>query len=49
MNITKQKQTHRQKKLGGDSRGEGQYKGKGLRGTSYKDILYGTGNIANIL
>ena len=35
--------------------GEGQDKGRGLRGTnysvklSYKDILYNTGNIANIL
>ena len=39
----------------GEGRGEGQYRNTGLRGVNYyvqiklQDILYNTGNIANIL
>ena len=60
MNITKQKQSHRHgEQTGGYQWGEGceeqQYRGRGLRDItirykiSCKDILYNTGNIANIL
>ena len=56
----KQKQTHRYgEQTSGyqweEERGEGQYRGKRLRVKTivykirYKDILYNTGNIANIL
>ena len=58
VNITKKKQTQRYREQisgyqWGEGRGEGKYRGRGLRGTdykiSYRDILYNTGNIANVL
>ena len=59
VNITKKTQTHRYKEQTsgyqwGEGRGEGQYRGRGVRGTimckiTYKDILYNMGNIASIL
>ena len=60
MNITKKKQIHRYRGQTsgyqcGEGRGQGQYKGGGVRDTnfrykiSYKGILYNPGNIANIL
>ena len=41
MNITKKKQTHRHREQAsgyqwGEGRREGQYSGKGLRGTNYR-------------
>ena len=38
VNITKKKQTHREQTSGsqwGEGRWEGQYRGRGLRGTNY--------------
>ena len=58
--VKKQKQTHRYRERNcgcqwGEESEEEQDRGRGLRGTnycilkSYKDTLYNTGNIANIL
>ena len=57
VNITKKKQTHRYKEQTNDYQwwgGEGQYRDGAVGGTNswvkgYKDVLYNTGNIANVL
>ena len=60
VNITKKKQTHRYREeisgyQWGEGKDEGRYRSKLLKvqtvlyKISYKDILYNTGNIANIL
>ena len=54
VNITKKKQTHRYRKQTSsyqweERRGEGQNRGRGRGLINYKDMLYNTGSIADIL